>query len=246
MYMINILAEEFRGSQKSGELEDEGYVYPTANFFTKIEEAYETMEEADCLLKAMLKANEKGNMMTTMWKQSGKELVVDKENLVEEIKRLKSCILLKDGEIEVLQDQIQFTFTEKTNILSSLEEFFIQMQIALELSACSHSNQVVEETQSFFCSSRSWLDALLCKVLQSDISMLVVQRQMGEYIHRFRRINKITNADRSPLQQHSLITSKLGISNVSWDDNSTSYKEIILQISWEQKLKSSTQSVVTQ
>ncbi|KZV33656.1 phragmoplast orienting kinesin-1 [Dorcoceras hygrometricum] len=211
-----------RGSQKVGELADEGYIYPTTNFFTKIEEAYETMEEADDILKAMLLANEKANMMTALWKQSGKELMEDKENLIEEIKRLKFCILLKDGENEVLQDQIQFSFTEIANTLSSLEEIFIQMQTALELSACSDSNQVVEETKSFFCSSRSWLDALSFKAIQSDICMLVLQRQMGEYVHRFRRIKNITNADRPPLQEHSLIT-KIGISNVSWDDDTASH-----------------------
>ncbi|XP_073118814.1 kinesin-like protein KIN-12C isoform X2 [Henckelia pumila] len=209
--------------QKLGELADEGYMHPTANFFTKIEKAYETMEEADYILKAMLKANEKANMMTAMWKQSGEELMADKENLIEEIKRLKFGTLLKDGENEVLRDQIQFSFIEIANILSSLEEFFIQMQTALKLSACSDINPVVEETRSLFCSSRSWLDALFCKALQSDISMLVLQCQMGEYIHRFGGINKIIYADRSPLQEHSLSTNKHGISNVSWDDNATSH-----------------------
>ncbi|XP_075476802.1 kinesin-like protein KIN-12C isoform X2 [Primulina tabacum] len=210
-------------SQKLGELADEGYVYPTANFLTKIEEAYETMEEADYILKAMLKANEKANVMTEMWKQSGKELMADKENLIEEIQQLKFCILLKDGENEVLRDQIQFSFIEIANILNSLEDFFIQMQTALGLSACSDGNKVVEETRSFFCRSKSWLDALFCKALQSDISMLVLQCRMGEYVHRFRRINKTTKADRSPFQEHSLITNKLGISNISWDDNTTSH-----------------------
>lgn len=196
---------------------------PPSSFFAKCEEAYAAMKEADYMLKAMLKANENANTMTAMWKQAGKELMSDNAILSEEIKQLKSCVILREGEKEVLQDAIQFSLSEKANVFSSLEECFLAMQIGVEElfeTACSDALKVVEETQTFFGSFRSSLEDLMCKAMQNDISIFVLQCQMGEYSHKFRRLNTISNSDRSVLQEHSRVTDNLEISHVSRDNNS--------------------------
>ncbi|KAI3469226.1 hypothetical protein Pfo_025889 [Paulownia fortunei] len=122
-----------------------------------------------------------------------------------------------------IHNAIQFSLREKANILSLLEECFLAMQTGVEeLFETAHTNaiQVVEETQTFFCSLRSSLEDLMRKAMQNDISIFVLHCHMGEYSHKFRRLRTISNSDRSTLQEHCLVTDNLELSHVSRDDNS--------------------------
>ncbi|EYU33096.1 hypothetical protein MIMGU_mgv1a0001131mg, partial [Erythranthe guttata] len=108
----------------------------------------------------------------------------------------------QDGENEVMHDDIQFSLRENTNALSLVEECFLATRTDVEqlfATARADAIQVVEELQVFFCSLRSPLEELICNAMQNDISILVLQCQMGEYSHKFRRPNELVadNLERS-------------------------------------------------
>ncbi|KAL7104710.1 hypothetical protein ACP275_07G001000 [Erythranthe tilingii] len=106
----------------------------------------------------------------------------------------------QDGENEVIHDEIQLR--ENTNTLSLVEECFLATRTDVEqlfATARTDAIQVVEELQVFFCSLRSSLEELICNAMQNDISIFVLQCQMGEYSHKFRRPNELVadNLERS-------------------------------------------------
>lgn len=193
------------------------------SFFAKFEEAYAAIKDADNMINAMLEANENANRMTAMWKQAGDELMSNEACLTEEIKQLKSSIISRDEEKEVLQDEIQFSLGEKANTLYLFEECFLSMQSSVgELFEMARTDtmEVVKELHTSFGSFRSSLEDLICKVMQNDISIFVLQCQMGEYSHKVRRLNTIPNSNRTTLHEHCLAADNLELSYVSRDDNS--------------------------
>lgn len=196
---------------------------PPSRFFAKCEEAFAAMNEADCTLKALLEANESANTLTTMWKQAAEELMSNSASLSEETKQLKSCVLLGDGEKEGLQNADQYSLNEKDCMLTFLEESFPAMQIEVEKlfeTTYNDAKKAVEETQTLFGSFRSSLEDLMCKALQSDISILVLQCQMGEYSKRFKSLNIASNSHKSVLPEHSLVCDNLELNHASPFHNS--------------------------
>ncbi|KAL0457547.1 UNVERIFIED_CONTAM: Kinesin-like protein KIN-12C [Sesamum latifolium] len=190
-------------------------------FFAKFEETYSTIEEAAYMLKAMVKENENAYSLTTFWKQAGEKLMADKASLSAEIKQLKSSVLLRDGEKEVLQDETELSLREKANKLSLFDEYFIEMQTCIEeLYGTSHSEaiQIVEEMQTFFYSLRSSLEDVMVKALQNDIIIFVLQCQIGEYSDNLRRLDTFPGSHRSTLQEHCLVAGNVGLNHVSRDD----------------------------
>lgn len=188
---------------------------PPDSFFEKYEEAFVAIKEADYMLKAMLKANENANKLTEMWKHTGEKLMSDNTSLSEEIEQLKSCVLLSDEEKEPL--------SVKVDVLSSLEECFRAMQTEAEElfeTAQSDAIKVVEETQTSFGSFRSSLEDLICKAMQNDISIFVIQCQIEEHSHKFRRLDTISDSDGFVLQEPSLVAYNLEPCCVTRDCNS--------------------------
>ncbi|KAL8481206.1 hypothetical protein ACS0TY_027650 [Phlomoides rotata] len=186
---------------------------PPDSFFAKY-------EEADYMLKVMLKANENANNLTAMWKQTGEKLMSDNTILSEEIEQLKSCVLLSDEEKEALQVAVQFSSSDEVDVLSSLEECFRSMQTGAEElfeTAQSDAIKVVEEMQTCFGSFRSSLEDLICKAMQNDISIFVLQCQVGEHSQKFRRLNTISNLDGFVLQEPSQVADNLEPCLVSRD-----------------------------
>ncbi|KAH6808567.1 phragmoplast orienting kinesin 1 [Perilla frutescens var. frutescens] len=204
--------------KKSGELAVEDKHSPPNSFFTKCEEAFAAMKEADSTLKAMLKANENANTLTAMWKHAAEELMSNSASLSEETKQLKSCVLQGDEEKEVLQNAVQFSLNEKDCMLTFLEESFPAMQLEVEKlfeATCSDAKKVVEETQTFFGSFRSSLEYLMCKALENDISILVLQCEMREYSQNFKSLSMASNSHRSVLLEQSLVYDNLELNHAS-------------------------------
>ncbi|CAA0829443.1 Phragmoplast orienting kinesin-1 [Striga hermonthica] len=117
-------------------------------------------------------------------------------------------------------DETQFSLGEACKILSSLEEFFLMMQTGMEellQTAQTDAIQVVKKILSLCGSVRPSLEAIICKVMQSDICTFVLQCQMGEFSHIVSRLNSISSSDRLTLQGHCLVADDLVICQ---DDNS--------------------------
>ncbi|XP_011100690.1 kinesin-like protein KIN-12C isoform X1 [Sesamum indicum] len=192
-------------------------------FFAKFEETSSTIEEADYMLKAMVRANKNAYSLTTFLKQAVEKLMTDKASLSAEIKQLKSSVLLRNGEKEVLQDETELSLRGKANKLSLFEEYFIEMQTCIEeLYGTSYSEaiQIVEEMQTFFYSLRSSLEDVMVKALQNDIIIFVLQCQIGEYSDNLRRLDTFPGSHRSTLQEHCLLAGNVGLSHVSRVDKS--------------------------
>ncbi|KAL1548256.1 kinesin-like protein KIN-12E isoform X4 [Salvia divinorum] len=171
-----------------------------SSFFAKCEEAFAAMKEADHTLKAMLKANENANTMKTMWKEVAEELIFDSASLSDGTKQLKSHVLMRDGEKES-----QFSWNEKDCMLTFLEESFPAMQMEVEKlfeTTCSDAKRVVEETLGCFSSFRLSLEDLMCKALQNDITIHVVQLQIREYSKKIKSSTSISL--RSIVQEQSI------------------------------------------
>lgn len=177
---------------------------PPSSFFAKCEEAFAAMKEADHTLKAMLKANENANTLTTMWKEAAEQLMSN------------SASCTGDGEKEVLKNKVQFSLNEKDSMVIFLEESFPAMQIEVEKlfeTTCSDAKKVVEETLACFGSFRLSLEDLMCKALGNDITILVLKLQMGEYSKKFE--SPTSNSLKSILQEHSLAHDNLEQNHVS-------------------------------
>ncbi|XVF28133.1 hypothetical protein REPUB_Repub15cG0002700 [Reevesia pubescens] len=69
------------GSQNTVEALSDDKAGPPKSFFQTFEEAHATMKEADCMLNALLKANENKNVLNSIWRQASEELIVEKSNL---------------------------------------------------------------------------------------------------------------------------------------------------------------------
>ncbi|KAL0376306.1 UNVERIFIED_CONTAM: Kinesin-like protein KIN-12C, partial [Sesamum calycinum] len=149
--------------------------------------------------------------------------MADKASLSAEIKELKSSVLLRDGDKEVLQDETELSLRGKANKLSLFEEYFNEMQTCMEeLYGMSHNEaiKIVEVMQTFFYSLRSSLEDVMVKALQNDMIIFVLQCQIGEYYDNLRRLYNFPGSHRSTLQENCLVAGNVGLSHVSRDDKS--------------------------
>ncbi|KAL2464460.1 Phragmoplast orienting kinesin-1 [Forsythia ovata] len=150
--------------------------------------------------------------------------MADKANLSEEIKQLRSHIHLRDGENEVLQDHIHHSLREIGNLAHSLEGSFLQMQRGVEEllnSAYDDAFHLVQETLNVTCNLRSSLEDVMCRTMENDITSFVLQRHMGEFFHKFRRLNLTSNFHTSPLQEGCLTVIDLERGYVRCNKDST-------------------------
>lgn len=133
------------------------------------------MKEADVMLNALLKANQNAKELTGVWKQAGEELMVEKEGLIKEIEQLKAFICLKDGETEMLQDQVHYNLQEVENSVSLLEESFLRMQRDVEEMfkvIYSDSLTMAKDILHCFCNSRSSLEDICSETMGQGFAPL--------------------------------------------------------------------------
>ncbi|GJR14355.1 kinesin-like protein KIN-12C [Tanacetum coccineum] len=176
-----------------------------SSFFSKVEEARATMNEADNVLNALLKANEEAQMLSGRWKQAAEKVVVEKASLIEEIDQLKYELQSKDEEHAILK-------AELANSVSMLEGSFCQLQKEAE-DLChliySDSLAMIEDISHSICQSRSSLQDICAETMKKSFASLVVQQcRIGEYINKFEHHEEIMeNVDTHRFGQNELMTS---------------------------------------
>ncbi|KAL9674626.1 hypothetical protein QQ045_030898 [Rhodiola kirilowii] len=104
----------------------------TSIFLTKFEEAHSTIKEADIMLNALVNANEKSKQLTSMWKQAGQDLMIEKACLLDEVAQLKHSAALQEKENVLLQEEIQHSCMELGGVITLLETSFKEMQLDVE------------------------------------------------------------------------------------------------------------------
>lgn len=158
------------------------------SFLTKFEETRATMREADLMLNALLKANENAKQLTGMWKQTGEELMVERASLIEEVEQLKSSLRLKEGENELLQDQIHYGLEEIVNSFSLLEGCFQQMQKVVDERfnmIYSDALSMGQEMLYLVSNSRSSLEDICTETMEKGFALFVLyQCHVGEFISK--------------------------------------------------------------
>lgn len=144
-----------------------------SSFFTKLEEAGATMKEADVMLNALLKANESAKQLTGMWKQTGEELMTEKASLINEIERLHLLIRLKDGQNEMLLDQIHYSLQETADSISLLEGSFLPMETDVdEMFKVIYGDALTmaQDILNCFCKSRSSLEDIFRETMEQGFA----------------------------------------------------------------------------
>ncbi|XP_027331846.1 kinesin-like protein KIN-12C [Abrus precatorius] len=107
-------------------------IKPDDGILTQFMEAHAIVKEADLTLHALTKAFEDSKQLTAMWKQAGENLMIERASFAEEIQKLKSSVCQKEEENQLLKDHIHFSLVEMKNLVSMLEEHFLQMRTDME------------------------------------------------------------------------------------------------------------------
>ncbi|KAK1387409.1 Kinesin motor domain-containing protein [Heracleum sosnowskyi] len=200
-----LVIQEKSGCFKSKEIVADREVSQTGSFFKKFEEAHATMQEADVMLNALLRANEDSRQLTGTWRQTGEELMMEKVSLTEEIEQLKSSLHLKDTENEILQDQIHGSFSEIANLITSLEVSILHMQRDTERMCkvvFSDALMIVKEIMRYICISRSSLESICAEAMEREFAYFVLhQCTVGEYLKKFKSSSEDIFPHQNGLQQ---------------------------------------------
>ncbi|WOH15809.1 hypothetical protein DCAR_0935355 [Daucus carota subsp. sativus] len=195
----------------------------TSTFFKKFEEARATMQEADVMLNALLKANEDSRQLSGTWRQAGEDLMLEKVSLTEEIEQLKSSLHLKDAENEILHDQIHGSFIEIANLVTSLEGSILHTQRDTEKmckAVFSDALMMVKEIMKHICISRASLEGICTEAMEREFAYFVLhQCTVGEYLKKFKSSSEEISLHQNKLQQNHdyLLTCKhmIGESDMS-------------------------------
>uniref|UniRef100_A0A7N0TKP3 Kinesin motor domain-containing protein n=1 Tax=Kalanchoe fedtschenkoi TaxID=63787 RepID=A0A7N0TKP3_KALFE len=125
-------------------LQSEREMESASSFLTKFLEAQSTIKEADIMLNALVDANERSKQLTSMWRQAGKDLLVEKASLLDEVEQLKHSAALHKKENVLLQEELEHSCMELRGSMSFLETSFTEMQLGME----EHLKAVYSELSS--------------------------------------------------------------------------------------------------
>lgn len=175
-----------------GQVVDDVEIDHARSFFTKFEEANATIKEADFVLNALVKANENAKQLTGMWKHTGEELMMERANLIEEVEHLKSSLLVKETENQLLHDQAHCTLVEIRSSMSLLEECYMQLKSDEEKLKAIYSDvfSVGLEMLQSVSNSRSFLEDICSKIMEKDFFLFALyQCYLGEFAKKIPCLN---------------------------------------------------------
>uniref|UniRef100_M4E0B5 Kinesin motor domain-containing protein n=1 Tax=Brassica campestris TaxID=3711 RepID=M4E0B5_BRACM len=99
---------------------------PVRSFFDRFEAVNATMKEADLTLCELVKANEKSKFVTGMCLQTHEEQMVKEKNLMDDLEQVKSTLLAKEQESQILLMQTQSTLADMEKSVSLLEAYLLE------------------------------------------------------------------------------------------------------------------------
>ncbi|XP_021642903.2 kinesin-like protein KIN-12C isoform X2 [Hevea brasiliensis] len=180
-------------------------------FLGKCEEANATMKEADHVLNALLKANENAKQLNGMWKQASEEMMMERSQLLEENKLLKSSIYLKEEENKLLLDEISHGLVGVAKCVSLFEESFLRVQREVE-DRCevlySDLLSMGKEILHFVCSSRSSLEDIFSDMMEKELALSIMYH-CGVSIHKIPCFNLQSGTHPFGQQEYQLIIDPL-------------------------------------
>ncbi|KAH9766437.1 kinesin-like protein KIN-12C [Citrus sinensis] len=174
-----------------------------SSFFSKFEEARETMREADSMLNTLLKANENAKQLNDKWRQAGEQLMADRASLTDEVEQLKFLIRLKEEENELLMDHLHFNMSEIDTSISLLEGCFLQVQKEVEdrfKELYSDALLMGRDVHHFISNSKSLQDDIFSGIMEKGFQQFVFYLcHIGAFMHKI--LNSSIESGFHPLRQ---------------------------------------------
>lgn len=153
---------------------------------SKFEKAQETMEEAEMMMKALLKANEDSKHERDFWKQATQVVLMEKDTIIEDLHRSEA---LNSSVIR----QTYANLEEISELASSIEGSFHEIQkINMEEmnSICSEMASFGQVVKRWIGDLKSFLINIISEITEKDFeSHVLYQCQIGALIEQIKHSN---------------------------------------------------------
>ncbi|XP_066395400.1 kinesin-like protein KIN-12E isoform X1 [Miscanthus floridulus] len=184
--------------------------------FSNFEAAQETMEEAELMLSALLKANEELKLERDNCRQAVELLLSEKSSLIGDSKELEASSSCLSQKYDKLHQQINECVSEMTKLATIIRESFQQIQSfsMVELFAlCSEIITFGQDLKGCIIDSRSYI-----------ANMVSLIEEKGRSTEQFHHLN--ANACGSACQQVDSHSCQWGSSKPSQSDYSAEYASL--------------------
>ncbi|ONM60021.1 Kinesin-like protein KIN-12C [Zea mays] len=184
--------------------------------FSNFEAAHETMEEAELMLSALLKANEGLKLERDNCRQAVELLLSEKSSLIGELKELEASSSCTSQKYDKLHQQINECVTEMTKLAATIRKSFQQIQSVstVELFAlCSEIITFGQDLKRYIIDSRSYI-----------ANMVSLIEEKSRSIEQFHHLS--THACGSARQQVESNSCQWGSRKLSQSDYSTDYASL--------------------
>ncbi|KAK6253602.1 hypothetical protein QUC31_015322 [Theobroma cacao] len=190
----------------------------------KFEEAQDTITEADIMINGLMIANETMKLDIKRQKQVEATLVNEKDALVNQVQSLQSINIVKDQQLENLEEQFGSSLTETTYLVSELEGLMTELQTAFSQNVkavacdCHCLKSLLFDSVKL---ARSWLEDVWSEIIVKDCAVSVLHLcHMGILLETLTGLNA-----ENGLLQHGLSESNAVIADLR-ERNSKSRREL--------------------
>ncbi|XP_021285651.1 kinesin-like protein KIN-12D isoform X2 [Herrania umbratica] len=190
----------------------------------KFEEAQDTITEADIMINGLMIANETMKLDIKRQKQVEATLVNERDALVNQVQSLQSINIVKDQQLENLEEQFGTSLTETTYLVSELEGLMTELQTAFSQNVMAVASDCHSLKSLLFDSvilARSWLEDVWSEIIVKDCAVSVLHLcHMGILLETLTGLNA-----ENGLLQHGLSESNAVIADLR-EHNSKSRREL--------------------
>ncbi|XVF45199.1 hypothetical protein PTKIN_Ptkin02bG0185700 [Pterospermum kingtungense] len=190
----------------------------------KFEEAKDTITEADIMINGLMIANETLKLDINRKKQVEAMLVDERDALITKVQRLQSLNVLKDQQLEDLEEQFGSSLTETRYLVAELEGLISEVQNAFSQDVMAVVCNCLGLKSLLFDSmklARSWLEDIWSEIIVKDCAVSVLHLcHMGILLETLTGLNA-----ENGLLQYGLSESNAVIADLR-EHNSKSRREL--------------------
>ncbi|XP_017698849.2 kinesin-like protein KIN-12F [Phoenix dactylifera] len=160
---------------------------------TKIEEAQETMRDADVTINALMQANEIAKFDIERHQEIETTLNYERNSLLNKVQILQSSIHTQEQEYNFMEKNFQSNLMEANNFVLELMDSFKHLQMAFtekfKFLVCD-LEWLKAQVQHFAQSSRTWLEEIWSEIIGRDCAVSVLHLcHMGILLERLTGLN---------------------------------------------------------
>ncbi|XP_019702656.1 kinesin-like protein KIN-12F isoform X1 [Elaeis guineensis] len=159
----------------------------------KIEEAQETMRDADFMINALMQANEIAKFDIERHQKIETTLNCERNSLLNEVQSLQSSIHMKEQEYKLMEKNFQSNLIEANSLVLELMDSFKHLQTVFtekfKFLVCD-LEWLKAQVQHFAQSARSWLEEIWSEIIGKDCAVSVLHLcHMGILLERLTGLN---------------------------------------------------------